>query len=148
MTDTRAGIARIKSIADRPGLLPGDVPSDEDEDETHDHLAGRWSLLVDLQSKFQCAYLAWLLVAIFVPGGLVAWALRGRPENPEGVFLGAAVVFIVALTVAVYAGVWSLWVKCRQNRTFDLMKRRGEEELAREVRVKAARRAAGQDLFG
>lgn len=113
-------------------MLPGEVPSDLDEDETHDHLAGRWSLLVDLRAEFQGALGAWLIAAFLFPGFLVGATIWGEHEDPGLALLVAGIIFIVCATIAAYSGWWFVWTARRERRTFELMQRRGEEEVARE----------------
>lgn len=130
-------------------MLPGRVDSDEDmETGSHAELSGRWSLLVDLHREFQGAFGAFLIFAIILPGGLIADVIWGSPDNPDLVLVGAAISFVVCLTISLYALWWSVRVKRREEKTFQMMQRRGEEELAREEQAKAQRRATGQDLFG
>ena len=130
-------------------MLPGRIDSDEDlETDSHAQLSGRWSLLVDLQREFGGAFGAFLIIAIVLPGGLVANVAWGSPDNPDLVLVGAAISFVVCLTISLYALWWYVWAKRREEKTFQMMQRRGEEELAREEEAKVRRRAAGQDLFG
>jgi hypothetical protein len=130
-------------------MLPGQIDSDDDvETASHAELSGRWSLLIDLQREFGGAFGAYLIFAILWPGGLVAYTVFGSPDNPTRILFGAALIFIVCLTISLYTLWWYVWAKRREAKTFELMQRRGEEELAREEQGKVQRRAAGQDLFG
>ena len=128
-------------------MLPGRVDTDDDvETDSHARLSGRWSLLVDLHREFQGAFGAFLIIAIILPGCLIANVIWGSPDNPDLVLIGAAISFIICLTISLYTLWWCVWVKRREEKTFKMMQLRGEEELAREAQAKARRRAAAQDI--
>ncbi len=59
-------------------MWPGEVASDLDvNEETHDNLAGRWSILVDLYVEFQGAFGAYLIMALLIPGLMIAiWLIK------------------------------------------------------------------------
>jgi hypothetical protein len=100
------------------------------------YYAGRWDLLIDLQGEFGGAFGAYLLLALVLPGAMVAFVFFGWTQSPEATLLGAAALFIALLAVSLYALVWYLWVKKRERLAFDTMQRRGEEQLAREEEKK------------
>ncbi len=117
-------------------MLPGHIDSDDDlETDSHAELAGRWSLLVDLRAEFGGAFGAYLIFAVLLPGALVAYGMWGSPDDPASLLLGAAVIFIVCLSISLYTCVWFVWAKRREEKTFAMMQRRGEEEYERAERL-------------
>ena len=114
-------------------MCPGEVPSDLDiEEENHDRLAGRWTILVDLYSKFQGECGAYLFFAFLIPGLLVVSVFFEWTKRPELTLAIAAVVFIVCITVSLRAYIWFRWVKKRERNAYTLMQKKGQGELETE----------------
>jgi hypothetical protein len=108
-------------------MWPGEVSSDLDiEEENHDHLAGRWTILVDLYSELQGECGAYLILAFLIPGLLVVSVFFKWTERPLLAIAIAAVVFIICITVSLHAYIWFRWVKKRQRKAFDLMHNKDE----------------------
>jgi hypothetical protein len=110
-------------------MWPGEVASDLDiEEENHDNLAGRWSILVDLYVEFQGECGAYLIMALLIPGLLVASVFFEWTQRPELTITIAAVIFIVCITVSLHAYLWFRWVKKRERQAFALMQKEGPGE--------------------
>lgn len=114
-------------------MWPGEVPSDfEIEEESHDRLAGRWTILVDLYSEFQGECGAYLFLAFLIPGLLVASVFFEWTQRPLLTLAIAAVVFIICITVSLHAYIWFRWVKKRERNAFGLMQIKSQGELGAE----------------
>ena len=108
-------------------MCPGEVSSDLDvEEKSHDHLAGRWHILVDLYVEFQGECGAFLVFAFLIPGLLVASVFFEWTQRPMLTLAIAAVVFIICITVSLHAYFWFRWVKKRERKAFALMQEKGE----------------------
>ena len=96
-------------------MLPGQVPSDLDLHEIdRGEAAGRHAILSDLYGEFQGAALGYALLAVLIPGLLVASAHFGWTNNsPNLLHLIAAIAFVALTTIAVYAWAWFFWTRRR-----------------------------------
>ena len=102
------------------------------EEESHDRLAGRWTILVDLYSEFQGECGAYFFLAFLIPGLLVASVFFEWMPRPGLTLTIAAVVFFACITVSLHAYIWYRWVKKRERKTYDLMQKKDQGELEAE----------------
>ncbi len=108
-------------------MCPGEVSSDLDvEEKSHDHLAGRWRIFVDLYVEFQGECGAFLVIAFLIPGLLVATVFFEWTQHPLLILAIAAVVFIICITVSLHAYFWFRWVKKRLRITRGMMREKDE----------------------
>jgi hypothetical protein len=120
-------VRRVANSAGELNMCPGEVSSDLDvEEKSHDHLAGRWHILVDLYVEFQGECGAFLVFAFLIPGLLVASVFFEWTQRPMLTLAIAAVVFIICITVSLHAYFWFRWVKKRERKAFALMQEKGE----------------------
>lgn len=110
-----------------------EVPSDlDDGTESHDYWAGKWSVFSDIHGIFGGSFGLFLVLTLLVPGAMLASVFFDWTEQPDMVLLGAALVFVVCLTLSLHSLAWYVWAKRRERLAFETMQRLGEAELARE----------------
>lgn len=110
-------------------MLPGRVTSDFGvQDENHDQLSGRWVILSDMCSEFSGAFGVALIAALGAPGLLLGVVFLGWTSQPAYLLFLAATLFVVFITISLYALVWYRWACKREAEAYRLMLKRGGEE--------------------
>ena len=124
-----------------------EIPSDIDVDrETAEHLGGRYTILSDLCSEHQGAVGGCALLAVVVPGLLLAGVIFGwiSDQRELRAILGAAVLFIVFATLSVHSWIWLRWLRRRERLVHALIVRAVEAEAAQERAERIRRSTMGR----
>jgi hypothetical protein len=98
------------------------------EEANHDKLAGRSAILSDICSEFSSAFGVCLIIALGAPGLLLGVVFFEWTSQPAYLLFVAATLFVVFITISLYALVWFRWAERREAEIYELMLARGEEE--------------------
>jgi hypothetical protein len=85
------------------------------------HLAGRWTILVDLGAEFRREFVIYLVVGLTFVGVLVTAVTLDLTAHAEATLIVAAVIAGICISMALHAYIWSKWIRKREQLIFELM---------------------------